>query len=95
MTGTLTMLTDSEARAVAVAWHGGYGAPLHMFATTGATVSKRYALDDVLIAIEYLLLPHRVADSERYWPGCGDQLRALHAYVRRAGKRGPVQGWGE
>lgn len=95
MAETLMIISDREAKDIAMAWHGGYGAPLHMLATTGATVSKRYAPDDVRIAIEYLLLPHIVADSERHWPGCGDQLRALHAYVKRVGARGPVPGWGE
>ena len=87
------MITDSEARRIATDWHGGYGAPLHMFATTGATVSKRYTLDDVRIAIEYLLLPHIVADSERHWPNAGAELRSLHEYVKRVGERGPVPGW--
>ena len=89
------MISDARARRIATDWHGGHGAPLHVFATTGATVSDRYTLDDVRIAVEYLLLPHIVTDSERHWPTAGTDLRELHAYIRRVGKRGAVTGWAE
>ncbi len=88
-------ISDGRARRIASDWHGGQGSALYMFASTGATRDKRYTVEDVRIAIEYQLLPHIVADSERHWPHAGEELRELYAYVKSVGNRGPVEGWSD
>lgn len=88
-------ITDGQARRIASDWHGGQWSPLYMLASTGATKDSRYRLSDVVVAIQRELLPERLAESERLFPGAGRDLRALLAYVRAAGARGPVPGWSD
>lgn len=89
------MINDGQARRIASEFHGGQGSALYMLASTGATRDGRFTFGDTLRAVERELLPHRVADYDAMWPGTGAELRALYAYVREAGPRGPVPNWAD
>ncbi len=87
---TTATLTDRQARDTASGWYSGGGSALYALLSTGAIDSAYWAHNiraEIQECIAHTLSSPYCTSDDR------DDLRALLAYVERAGARPAVEGW--
>ena len=95
------MITDTEARRISSAWHGGAGTALYALASTGAIDTARADHDignelrDCIEAQKPLIRNGPTIIERRDAFHGFSQLTDLEQYIYKYGPRGPQEGWAD
>lgn len=87
------MIGHAQARRIACEWHGGGGSALYALCSTGAIDTARADHDLVAEINDNIQAERNTLPTERADPMGLTNLVNLRTYVRKHGKRGPVEGW--